>query len=342
MFESLGLENWTPTGAALLVGLLLGAIFGVAGHLSAFCLRRTLVGKAIDKRSALAVWSTALLMAVMGTQVLVATGLLDFSEHRYLSNNIPLLAIGIGGLCFGVGMMLTRGCVSRLTVLSGSGNLRAISVLLVFAVVAHATLKGILSPVRTWLGGFEVSVGELGSLANLPGGAWLLVGALLILVAGIVYRSSGSKLQIVLGGVIGLLVPLAWLSTGYILVDDFDPIPMESLSFTLPSSQMLFWLIASTSIAPGFGVGLVGGVLAGSLVSHLLKREFRWQSFESPQQTGRYFSGAVLMGIGGVLAGGCSVGAGLSGVSSLGLSAVAALVSIIIGGLLAATVVDKK
>jgi uncharacterized membrane protein YedE/YeeE len=130
-----------------------------------------------------------------------------------------------------------------------------------------------------------------------------------------------------------VLVPLAWVGTGLVLYDDFDPIAMESLAFTSTWADTLFWSVASTSIPAGFGVGLVGGVLLGSLVSALTSGRFQWQSFGSPRETGRYLAGAALMGVGGVLAGGCTVGAGLSGVPTLSIAALLALGAIALGGL---------
>lgn len=121
------------------------------------------------------------------------------------------------------------------------------------------------------------------------------------------------------------------------LYDDFDPIALESLSFTSPSAETLFWVIASTSIPAGFGTGLLGGVLIGAFATALISGRFQWQSFTSPRQTGRYLSGAVLMGIGGVLAGGCTLGAGLSGVPTLSIAAILAILSIAVGGVLTAS-----
>ena len=131
--------------------------------------------------------------------------------------------------------------------------------------------------------------------------------------------------------VIGLLAPLAWVGTGFILFDEFDPIAMESLSFTSPAAETLFWAIASSAVPAGFGVGLVGGVIVGALLASLTFGGFAWQSFESPAQTGRYLAGAALMGVGGVLAGGCTLGAGLSGVPTLSLAAIMAIVMIGVG-----------
>jgi hypothetical protein len=145
-------------------------------------------------------------------------------------------------------------------------------------------------------------------------------------------RSGNRPGMLLLAALLGALVPLGWVGTGFVLYDDFDPIAMESLSFTAPATEALFFTVASTAVAPGFGTGLVGGVLVGALAAALLRGQFRWQSFDSPRQTGRYMAGAALMGTGGVLAGGCTVGAGLSGIPTLSLAAILAIVSIGVGG----------
>lgn len=333
MFESFGFEDFTAPQAAIVLGLLIGLAFGALAEVTRFCLRRGLVGNAAERRPALGVWLIALAAAVIGTQAAVATGVISFADHRFMAADLPWLATVVGGLAFGGGMVLTRGCVSRLTVLTGSGNLRALTVLLVFAFTAHATLKGVLAPVRTTLGSVTTSLGDTVSLAALPGGAPLW--AAIIAFASIAYalRSGARPLHLGLAAVLGLLVPAAWLGTGYVLFDDFDRIAFESLSFTSPAAETLFWGVASTSIPAGFGVGLLGGVVAGALALSLLSGRFQWQSFQSPRQTGRYFAGAVMMGFGGVLAGGCTVGAGLSGIPTLSIAAILALLSIAGGAL---------
>jgi len=328
MFESLGFETLTAPQAAVWFALGLGVVFGALAQVTRFCLRRALVGE--DRRQAAGVWLTALAVAVLGTQAAVAQGWIGFGEHRFMAANLPVVAIIVGGLMFGAGMILTRGCVSRMTVLTGSGNLRALLVLIVFALTAHATLKGVLAPLRTTLGSMSLSLES----AALPGNALIWAG--LIALAALAYglRSGNRAGTLVLAAIIGALVPIGWVVTGHVLQDEFDPIAMESLSFTSPAADAMFFTVASSAIPANFGAGLVGGVLIGALAAALLSGGFRWQSFENPAQTGRYLSGAVLMGVGGVLAGGCTVGAGLSGIPTLSIAALLAIGAIVAGGVL--------
>ena len=110
---------------------------------------------------------------------------------------------------------------------------------------------------------------------------------------------------------------------------------MQSLAFTLPFAESLFWILASTAVPAGFGVGLIGGVLVGAFLSAATRSELSLVSFADSRETLRYGAGGVLMGVGGVLAGGCTIGAGLSGVSTLSVAAILALLSIVAGAVIA-------
>jgi uncharacterized membrane protein YedE/YeeE len=322
MFEQLGFETLNPVQASLILALILGALFGaIAQHLK-FCFRSAVMGMGNQAQSARGLWLVALGTAVLVTQLLTVTGYISFDGHRLLDNDLPIAAILVGGVMFGIGMVLTRGCISRLTVLTGSGNLRALTVLIVFAVLAHATLKGIFAPLRVWLGSVTLPMGEVSSLADVPGGAAVWAVVLALTCFAIAARS----------GIAWSKALWAGLGTGFVLQDEFDPIVMQSLSFTAPAADLLFWTVASSAIPAGFGVGLILGVVLGAAATSLSKREFQWQSFDTPKQTGRYFLGGTLMGVGGVLAGGCTVGAGLAGIASLSIAALLALASIALGG----------
>ena len=135
--------------------------------------------------------------------------------------------------------------------------------------------------------------------------------------------------------IIGNLAVLGWLSTGYILYDEFEPIELESLSFTRPATDTLFWSLASTSVSAKFGAGLISGVILSAFLSSLQSKRFEIKSFETPIQTIQYITGAMLMGFGGVLAGGCTMGAGISGISTLSVSAFFAIIFIGLGAKLA-------
>lgn len=325
IIDGLGFEELTPRAASVWFGLFLGLGFGALAFVTGFCLRRGLVGPMSERISALTTWLVVLSVALLGTQALAWGGVIEITDHRLLVTDLPVLQILLGGALFGAGMVLTRGCLSRLTVLAGSGNLRAIVVLGVAALVALSTQKGALAPLRTATAGFEVEVGRLPQFA-------IFLPAILAVV--LLIKSRLSVAQTIFAAALGALIPLGWFGTGLALQDEFDPIAVDSVSFTGPWADSLFWSVASSSIDAGFGTGLVGGVILGGFVLALITRRFQWQGFESPAQMGRYLSGGALMGFGGVLAGGCTVGAGLSGLAILSMTALVALAAIIAGALI--------
>ena len=341
MFEALGFEEVTPLAASVVLGLALGLAYGALAQRSALCLRRSVVGPWRDCLPALGAWALALALAIVGTRLAVAAGLISFDAHRFLAPDLPVLSALLGGALFGAGMALAGGCASRLTVLAGTGNLRAVIVLVVFAVTAHASMKGVLAPLREAAGAASFHAGGASAVTALPGGeVWPL--GLALALALLALRSRASASHLAMAGAIGLLVPLGWVGTGFLLQDDFDPLPLQSLGFTGPMADTLFWTVAASAIPAGFGTGLAAGVVVGSLAAALTAGEFRWQSLEGPRQTGRYLAGAVMMGVGGVLAGGCTVGAGLSGVSTASLAALLALAAMAASARAASAIVDGR
>lgn len=334
MFETLNL-GITPQDAALWVGAALGLCFGGLAQVTRFCLRRALIGTPGERAEARGVWAMALIVAVIGTQAAVAAGLVSFAGHRFGAEAVPVAGLVLGGLLFGLGTVLARGCLSRLTILSATGNLRALVAILVAAIAAQASLQGALAPLRMALGAMTVDLGAL------PGAAWLWAAVIVAAALLVLLRARMSLSLLVGGALIGALVPLAWVATGHVLYDEFDPIALEGMGFTGPWAEALFWGVAAQVSDIGFGGGLIGGVLAGALIAALIAGQFRWEGFESVGQMGRSLGGAVLMGVGGVLAGGCTVGAGLAGVPTLGVSALIAFGAVVVGIVVADLVLNR-
>jgi len=337
MFEELGFESLSAARASLSFAIGLGILFGIFSERLKFCFRRALIGE--DRRQAAGIWAMAVLIAVLGTQYFVAIDVISFDDHRFM-NNFSLAQAVLGGLAFGAGMVLTRSCVGRLTVLASTGNLRAVTALLIFAITAHAALKGAFAPVRTTLSSVGPTFDAV-SLASVIGSELSLLA--IAAVSGVIIWKSGASLISLLGAaLIGALVVIGWVGTGFVLFDDFDPIAFESIAFTSPWTDSIFWTLAATAVEAKFGVGLVAGVVSGAFLSAALSRRLSWQSFDGPSHFGRVALGAGLMGIGGVLAGGCTIGAGLSGFSSLSIFPIISLFSIAIGALVTHRMVDAK
>lgn len=323
-----------PAALAVMVGLALGLVFGVAAQISRFCLRNAITADSAEaRRDSAAIWAAGFLTALLGT--LALRGTVDFAATRYLATPTPLLAAVVGGLLFGGGMVLTRGCATRMLVLAGSGNLRSASNLLIFAIIAYATLKGVLATARGWLlVDAPVDTAAFGPLLA----GLLAVSALVVLWRGLRRQLA---LRLTMGVVIGASVVAAWYLNGVTLQDEFEPRPADALSFTLAIADVALYAMLSSALTPNFGLGLAIGVVVGAHLSARLRGEFKWESFTDATQTKRHALGAVLMGFGGVVAGGCTIGAGLTGASALSFAAMVTLLAIAGGAAVTHRLVDQ-
>jgi len=317
-------------------GLVIGLAFGATAQATGFCLMRGLANAwARGDTLKLRAFALAMAVALLGSQALVLLDVLSLGGALYLPPTASWLAVPLGGALFGYGMVLANGCGARSLVLLGSGNLRSFVVLVCLGLSAAMTLSGLLAPLRVWLEGattLALPARDLPGLLGLP--AWLaalvLGGALTAwALASRDFRASPREW---LGGLaIGALVPAGWYVTGVLGFDDFEPVRLATLTFIAPIGDSLQYAMLSTGSRLGFGVSVVAGVLAGALVMALARRDFRWQGFSGPGHMGRSMAGGSLMGIGGVLALGCSIGQGLSGFSTLALPTFAALAGILLG-----------
>jgi uncharacterized protein len=324
-------------------GLLIGMVFGAVGLLSGFCLTSGLrnwwtQGDGRLVRS----FALALAVAIAGTQALTAAGLIDLGQSIYLQPSFSPTLILFGGLLFGYGMVAANACVSRALVLLGRGNLRSLIVVTVVAVTAQMTLKGLLAPARLaflhWSQTtFQViALPDLLSAYGLPGSMSRLVAAaavtgilLIFALAHAPFRRSYG--QIAAGLAIGLLIPAGWFATGYLGADPFNPAPVASLTFVAPSADSLQYVMFSTGTTLSFGVALVAGVLVGSFVTAVFTRRFEWEGYGSAHHMLRSIGGAALMGSGGAMAYGCTIGQGLTGLSTLALPSAVAAIGIVLG-----------
>lgn len=308
-------------------GLAVGVVFGAFAQQSRFCLRAA----ALDFSHGvfgvqLSVWLLAFSAALLATQILIGLGEVQSSEARQLASPQSLSGAAIGGLLFGAGMVLARGCASRLLVLSATGNLRALLSGLVFAVVAEASLRGILKPVREWLANWwttaDIGGNDLIAHLSVSYPATLAFGSLW-LAAGIVIaiRSSAPLWQMIAAGCAGLAVPLAWWFTSSMARQAFDSVQVEGVTFTGPSADTLMLFLSPPGSPLDFDIGLVPGVFLGSFLAALVARELGLQGFEGGKSMARYLTGAAMMGFGGMLAGGCAVGAGVTGASIFAVTA---------------------
>lgn len=311
---------------ASLGGLAVGITFGILAQRSRFCLRSATLEVAHGRLGGrLAIWLFAFSLALMGTQALILSGLFDTAAVRQLSNRGSLSGSIIGGLVFGGGMTLTRACAGRMLVLSATGNLRALLSGLVFAVVAQASRSGLLLPVRSAIGEWwtlDASLRDMLALFRVGNAGGFLFGGLWLAAAIWVGRRNGVKARFWLAGAgVGLMVALAWWFTYAAAAISFEPVAVHSLSFTSPSADVLMLVLSPPGGHWTFDIGLVPGVALGSFLSASASRELKLEGFNDGSTMRRYIIGGAMMGFGGVLAGGCAIGAGVTGASVFAVTA---------------------
>ncbi len=327
----------------LFAGLLIGLVFGAVALLSGFCLTSGLrnwwtQGDGRLVRS----FALALAVAIAGTQFLAARGFVDLSQSIYLQPAFSAPLMLFGGLLFGYGMVAANACASRALVLLGRGNLRSLVVVATVGVTAEITLKGLIAPLR--LGVLHWSQTTLHDI-SVPAliSAWgpgdsvarflavaLTSGALLIFaLSHAPFRQT--KGQIAAALTIGLLIPAGWFATAYLGADPFNPAPVASLTFVAPIADTLQYAMLSTGSTLSFGIVVVAGVLVGSFATALVTGRFALEGYTSTRHMLRSIGGAALMGCGGALDYGCTIGQGLTGLSTLAVPSVLAATGILLG-----------
>jgi hypothetical protein len=333
-------------------GLLVGAVFGATAHRTNFCTMGAISDLVLmgDGRRFRA-WVLAIAVAILGTHGLHFAGAIDINKSIYLTTNFGWAGAIVGGLMFGFGMTQTGGCGSRTLVRLGAGNLKSLVVLLVLGIVAYMTLRGLLALARVQLEGTtnldlaarglkSQNVGEMAAAvlganaATLRGAAALAVAAAFLVYC---FKDAGfraSTRDIVGGLVVGLSVVAGWYVTGVLAYDEFEPIQLASITFVAPVGESLQYLMTFTGATINFGVAAVGGVIAGSFAMAIATGTFRIESFANRGDLVRHLGGGALMGAGGVTALGCTIGQGITGMSTLALGSVIAWLSIMAGGYL--------
>lgn len=339
-------------------GFLIGLAFGYLTQRANFCTMGSIANWiTIHDARGMRSWALAAAIAIVAVALLTHTGVLDLKLTNYTSPRLNWAANILGGLMFGVGMVLAGGCASRNLVLAGAGDVRSGLTLLVTSLFASMTNGGVLGPVRAGLESLTaftlpMSSQRLTDMASAMGATPSVSGLalpLLIALALVVkcfsdkpFRTSRRHLAIGIG--IGLLVAASWALTGLAYDELADRVHAPvALSFVKPSADMFDWLERSTALGlPGFGVASVFGTFAGGALSAFLHRRFHLIAFANLADTVRHMAGAALMGTGGVLALGCSIGQGISGLSTLAIGSVLSASAIVAGTILGVRLLQKN
>lgn len=357
MSETANLAAWVVWG-----GFGLALILGFVAARTNFCTMGAVSDVVnMEHWGRMRMWLLAIAVAMIGANSLHYLELIDLSKSFYQRPTLPWLSLLLGGLLFGIGMTIAGGCANKNLLRVGGGSVRAFVVLVFLGLSSYMTLKGLFAQWRAnYLDPVAIDLSALGlqgqglaeivaRFTGLPGKTALLVATGIVVIGLLAFifkdrefRTSGE--QVIGGTIIGLLVAGGWYLTGHIgFGENPDTLEMsyfgtntrtiESFTFVAPVAYSLELLMLWTdkSLRLTFGIVSVVGVILGAMIHALSAREFRWEGFASLEDLRNQLVGAVLMGFGGVLAMGCTVGQGLSGVSTLAIGSFIALGGIIAG-----------
>lgn len=334
------LEVLSEPALVALVGLFGGVLLGLAARIGRFCTLGAIEDLYYGENTLrLRMWGIAIGVSVVGTFGLSAIGALDLNQTLYLSRAWNPFESIIGGLLFGYGMALAGNCGYGALARAGGGDLRSLLIIFVMGIAAYVTLGGPLSGLRIWIfGAPEVAetkqtfahslAGVFGMNVNVVG---ICIGIAIIALTLTHRGMRRSPLFIFWGAIAGLAIVSGWSGTQWIASNGFDANPVVSHTFSAPIGETILYLMTSSGNAISFATGSVGGVLVGSFLGSLYKGHFRWEACEDSRELRRQILGAFLMGIGAVVAVGCSVGQGLSAFSVLAYSAPLTLICIMLG-----------
>ena len=347
------MEDLSNIHLVALLGFCIALVFGFVGNKTHFCTMGAISDVInMGSRARLGAWFLAVGIAVLGAQFLDLSGMVELGGTMYLSTNFLYLSYILGGLTFGVGMTLAAGCGQRNLVRVGGGNLKALVVVIVLGITAYMTMRGLLAIVRLDLiYKADMDLQNLGmesqgvsqavsAVTGISDGITLQsILAILIGLAFIGYALKHSEFRtsfdnILAGVVIGVCVILAWYVTGYVGQDDFDPIDPQGLTFIGPTGNTLSYLMTFTGAEINFGIAVTFGMILGSFIYAISSGNFRLETFSNQSEMVSHLIGAVLMGFGGALSFGCTIGQGVTGISTLAIGSFLALGSIFFGSAL--------
>ncbi|WP_298863650.1 YeeE/YedE family protein [uncultured Sulfitobacter sp.] len=323
-----------------LAGLAGGLLLGLAARMGRFCTLGAIEDVYYGENTLrLRMWGIAIGVAVMGTFGLSAAGLLELDETLYLSQHWNPLGSVAGGMVFGYGMALAGNCGYGALARVGGGDLRSLLIVLIMGISAYITLGGPLAGLRIWLFGgtepassaqsFAHALSSLSGLSvNLAG---IIIGAVLFIGTLSHREMRRAPSYIIWGAVVGVAIVSGWAGTQWVANNGYDATRIVSHTFSAPLGETILYTMTSSGNSLSFGTGSVVGVVFGAFLGSLIKGHFRWEACEDPRELRRQILGAALMGIGAVVAVGCSVGQGMSAFSVLSYSAPVTLISIMLG-----------
>jgi len=325
------------------VGLLIGLVAGATARWNHFCTLSALerYWYADDSRG-VRTWVLAGTVALLSTQLLIAFNIINIEQSFYLRPSISLIGAVVGGTLFGIGMALVGTCGFGALVRLGSGSLRSLIIVSGIGLAALSAQKGLTGKFRTsMIEPLSIELGaqsqSLHAIAESVTGLSLQLPIALLIAAALFYwifsnrEFRSDNRSIICGSIIGACVTAGWVATSSLANYMYRQVQIESASFVLPQGELIFSTITATDTIPDYGMGMVIGVVLGSMLIALATKDIHWEACDDARELSRHLVGAFLMGTGGVLAAGCTIGQGVSAFSTMAASAPIVFFSICLG-----------
>ena len=322
-----------------LIGLGGGLLLGLAARMGRFCTLGAIEDYFYQQDDTrLRMWGMAISVAIIGSFSLIGLGLLPVEKTLYLGAAWHPVASILGGVMFGYGMALAGNCGYGALARLGGGDLRSFVIVVVMGLAAYVTLSGPLAALRVWVfppiaaneaQGIAHALGGLAGISPVVIGVMIGFGFLIWSLSATNFRRKFAS--VAWGSAVGLAVVSGWAGTAWVADIGFDAVPVASHTFAAPVGEAMLYVMTSSGNSLSFGIGSVAGVLAGAFIGSLIKGHFRWEACDDPRELRRQILGAALMGIGAVLAVGCTIGQGVSAFSLLAYSAPVTFAAILFG-----------
>ncbi|PLY07462.1 MAG: YeeE/YedE family protein [Arcobacter sp.] len=328
-----------------ILGLIIGLALGAIAQKNQFCfsgsIKDYILTKSTMRGSSVIL---AMIISIVSTYVIASFYELDLTETPYYKENINYFVIILGGLLFGIGMMLSDGCSNRHLIKFAQGDINSLIVLVFIAIFGYSTAKGLFAEIFNPIINNPTLIEWSSYIGNVSMNIYFIVGVLVLLLIFIVKKAK-RLLSLWDGVLIGLLIAASWFVTGVIGEESMERvIELSGITFVYPTAKSMEFFTYYQISELNFSISLVFGVIAGAFLMSKLNRRY---SFGCTAAKGQHkvkynIIGGSLMGTGGILSIGCTVGQGLTGMSTLAFASLVAIVSIFVSGTITAIILNKK
>jgi uncharacterized membrane protein YedE/YeeE len=340
------LEEYEIYKIVNILGFVLGLMFGAVAQKCQFCFSGSIKDFMLTnstKRGASVV--VAMIVVIVATTFIAYINEIDLTATNFYKDNVNYFTIVLGGAIFGAGMIIADGCSSRHLIKFAQGDNHSLVTLIFIGIFAYVTTKGILYAPLQLVTQNETLLDLSSSIGNFTLSLWFILPLLLIILWFLIGKKLSRVLSLSDGLFVGLFISIGWYITGVIGADAMErSISLTSMTFVYPTAQTLELFTQYELYNLTFGISIILGILVGAFAMSRFNRRYSFGCTSNIKRNklGYNMVGGAMMGVGGVLAIGCTVGQGLTGLSTLAFASFVAISSIMISGFITAIFLKRK